>query len=473
MDYENLVAQAKNYAEQSAADVITANNILQQAKDINTLINEEQVTSLQQIKTSIKNAIVQKGVVINEQNSFAEYADKILLISSSQTTSNFYKCTSVNAKNKTWSGYKATIDSEGKYSFASELTTDLTYATAEPIPQQLYSADTSTCVPWYLLSGVPTPCYYDSGLSLQPEIAPFPLFLEIEYSYNSTFLDCIPCVRKRIPYKTPQTGFYSGDLPGMPVTGGDFTITAIMPWDCYLGGWALSTNEYIGIRIHGNEWDEAGKRLEVYKGDNVLATISLESVTKDIHHFAVTYAGSTHTWRFFVDGVFSGEATTVELTVPWNNYHQNRAYQGVFRSHAIYDSILNDDQIATLASELQIWQGLEVSGLDTVPSVYGATMSANGLYVRTTAAVRNTNYYPQYSFYRDEDEWSEDPTIYIQWDGEKWVMRYLLGSEDPDTYEWVEKEYVIGIGRGGNRPSHAEWESTGYGLPTVTDKYRD
>ena len=147
MDYENLVAQARQYAQQCAANVVTAENILQQARDINTSINEEQITALQQIKTSIKNAIVQKGVVINEQNSFAEYADKILLITTDApvTALNFYKCTSINVNNKTWTGYKAILNNN-VYSFEQTETENLTYNDITPVVGKIYSEDTFICV---------------------------------------------------------------------------------------------------------------------------------------------------------------------------------------------------------------------------------------------------------------------------------------------------------------------------------------
>lgn len=65
--------------------------------------------------------------------------DKIFICRTSASDS-FYKCDSVDKKNKTWTGYKAVLSDEG-YSFEETLTEGLTYDSAltPPAPKGIYN----------------------------------------------------------------------------------------------------------------------------------------------------------------------------------------------------------------------------------------------------------------------------------------------------------------------------------------------
>lgn len=60
----------------------------------------------------------------------------------SGTSTEYYKCASVDTSAKTWSGYKAVFDSTaGTWSFESDATEGLTYTSVTPIVGGIYSAD--------------------------------------------------------------------------------------------------------------------------------------------------------------------------------------------------------------------------------------------------------------------------------------------------------------------------------------------
>ena len=65
--------------------------------------------------------------------------------SASGSSMDFYKCASVDASAKTWSGYKAVL-TDGVYSFAETVTEGLSYTENFPLPAQAYTSDLSVTV---------------------------------------------------------------------------------------------------------------------------------------------------------------------------------------------------------------------------------------------------------------------------------------------------------------------------------------
>ena len=53
---------------------------------------------------------------------------------------NFYKCASVDTSNSEWSGYRATLN-DGIYSFASTVTSGLSFTTITPVVNAIYTED--------------------------------------------------------------------------------------------------------------------------------------------------------------------------------------------------------------------------------------------------------------------------------------------------------------------------------------------
>lgn len=115
-------------------------------------------------RENFANSVVKEGAVLlfseDGETLVAKHPDgtfsEIGSGSSGGTSAEYYKCASVDAEAKTWSGYKAVFDSTaGTWSFESGVTEGLAYTSVTPIVGGIYSADALVIVS-LLYTGTPT-----------------------------------------------------------------------------------------------------------------------------------------------------------------------------------------------------------------------------------------------------------------------------------------------------------------------------
>ena len=262
----------------------------------------------------------------------------------------YYKCASVNSGGSTWTGYKAVL-SGGSYSFASSVTSNLTYGSAfTPQAGKIY-AD-GALVMAQLYEGVPVGDILDASLaSNTPEVGNE----IVNYDGNA------PSYNQTV---NGITGVYTN------YAAMKSAITS-MPTEWTIAIWAkVPSSETGGIMsIGGDDGGHAflmtmeSSTVKIDHASTYVCSASNTGLRGSWHHYAATYA-SDGTNKLFIDGVQVATASSTiesitDQTVYMNGFRgqgvqtANYAMSNLYLSHAkVFGRVLTASEIAALAAEI-------------------------------------------------------------------------------------------------------------------------
>ena len=225
----------------------------------------------------------------------------------------FYKCTSVNTSTKTWAG-KRVILSNGEYSFESNVTGNLSFTTAVPEVDQIYTENALARI--QLLS---------VGMSDAHAYASFNYTWDMVINQQTVTLE--PGINGSLYFSKGMTQSYALtfdgssylDMQGMETDlfWGDFTIelgVSMIGPERRMAVLATDSDYFIGIDIKDgkyNLWVGDGSSWSIHADWDCGESYgggSVQVKNATAQHLAITRKGTS--WKLYVDGKLSVDATS-------------------------------------------------------------------------------------------------------------------------------------------------------------------
>ena len=301
------------------------------------------LTSMDGARDALVTAINAKGGSLADNATLHQCAEAVGSLSGG-TSTEYYKCASVDKEAKTWSGYKAVQQENGGYTFEETVTTGLTYTTITPVVDSIYSADCMLLIGYMVpadTAEIPTAnlFYY---LPLKTDI--------VTDTGAKTYADT-----GTLTFTTEQ-GIQCALFDGSQFLR---TTNVTDQNNMTVSFWAKKPiPDYGAIIGNSNNFQ--------LKLENDVFTVVVNKEERNItgidtpvwHHYAVTRSGND--WTFYVDGVKLAIKTINDRIVVERNYMRigNHGYSSTYgRLHAyltslrIYYATLNESEIMALAKE--------------------------------------------------------------------------------------------------------------------------
>lgn len=267
----------------------------------------------------------------------------------------FYRCTSVDASNSTWTGRKAVLV-QGVYQFQSNSTTGLTYTSVKPSVGYVYSYD-GLIKAASLWTGIPTDgLVFHASLSKAMNTSQTGQTINTSGSISYHTYKGIPCV-----YVSNGSYLYMNDTSILPKGNAPYTLSGWGNCQQYSSSYFGSILGYgicnqggqgVNIAFWGTKEGAQYTNILIHHHDRVISDPSLYTTDK-WYHVATTFDGSTE--KLYVDGqlVATGQYTlNLQQTYFRIGYAQFDYYfNGYIAGDRIYDRALSATQVGYLAKQ--------------------------------------------------------------------------------------------------------------------------
>lgn len=268
------------------------------------------------------------------------------------TAIKFYKCASVDAENKTWSGYELMLK-DGVYVVSNTLTEGLNYARFAPKVGNSYTADALLMCNIY---GIPNDglVFYASLNGETPDVAETGQAFTANKTITHTVVQGIPCM-----YVDDFTGYFTAT--NLPASNSSRTVSC----------WVKRNEQFQGSEAtffaYGKA-DSTYQSIDFCFVDNYLGVDCYHGQLHDNtyidqtkwHNVVFTYTKETNTVGLYVDGKRTYNSTWEKVpntSVPSNVYIGVGASgdwpfgQGYLSACRIYDRVLSQEEITMLSQE--------------------------------------------------------------------------------------------------------------------------
>lgn len=280
------------------------------------------------------------------------------------STTDYYKCASVNTANQTWTGYKAVFDAvTGTYSFEATVTSGLTYSVVTPVVGRAYADE--ALIEAKLYEGIPL-----NGLDF---------YLPLESNMNEVIHNY--AVNTSYDYDN-EFGITSDSTGGFLRCNKQYDGTGRIYWPGTENQYAYGTNDFaVSFWLRAPNWDNYGNQIvlnkkaddsdtgivirRIYQDDdlgcrlaytNDLGTTAVVSNQNWVHWCIVRENGVGYWYRNGVSnatGTMTGSFTSTE---PFNiGYHGQPGWSSTakfdLKAVRIYNRALTLAEIAALAAE--------------------------------------------------------------------------------------------------------------------------
>jgi hypothetical protein len=265
----------------------------------------------------------------------------------------FYKCASVDATAKTWTGYKA-VFADGVYSFEESVTSGLTYTAITPVIGRVYTAD-ALCEIKKLFDGslIPTEgqVFY-APLAQASTTAETGQALTTSGNVTYSTVDGIPCAYfqgSSCGINFPDAGFPAGS-----------SARSVSLWcknagntsqGMLFGYGTQTTSQMVNIALRS----DGSVTNSIYADDSNMVIVYPD--TDKWFNIVLTYDGNTET--MYLNGV-AGSTTSktfnTRLSNGWIGHYGSQDYcpKAYLASVRVYDRVLTDDEIQQLAGEFNV-----------------------------------------------------------------------------------------------------------------------
>lgn len=269
---------------------------------------------------------------------------------------NFYKCSSLNTINSTWTGYKAVLNQQGYYEFETTVTTGLDYTLVTPIVGEVYSAD--ALVKAQLYEGIPVDglIFYAPLKTASLVAATGQGFTVYGSTPTASTVAGIECLNFTNGF------FYSDDLTGFPTENAPFTMSVWMYATAKLATsdstpiLGFGNPGYNDVEIVNNSYNNK-LAVAYWKAIQINIPLTDAELVQKWLHLLVKSDGSTVS--FYINGTMQDSASAWSLQSGnhlcigghlWGNYvYYHTGYCAAAR---IYNRALTSSEIAALANEL-------------------------------------------------------------------------------------------------------------------------
>lgn len=333
----------------------------------------------------------------------------------------FYKCSSVDTANKSWSGYKAVL-TEGVYTFEESITAGLSYTAVTPVIERVYTAD-ALCEIKSLYNGIPVDgLVFYAPLSEAKTTAETGQTLNVSGNPVYEEINGVPCA-----YFDGSSGLSCYDTR-LPEGSNPVSISI----------WANQKQIQSGYRqlITYGEWS-ANSAVALCYIDGAIGygfhtydcTPFDNSDVGKWHHFLLTSNGEQN--RFYIDGNFAGEWIHQRNTVPeqitiGRRDSTDTYFHGFLAGCRIYNRVLTDAEIKKLAGEFEPYAG--------IVTPYDATANEYGDWKISSLTELHSGHAPWKAFgdFDTGHEWHSD------WRGS-------LSSDNNEWIQWQNTRYMIRV----------------------------
>lgn len=264
------------------------------------------------------------------------------------TTAKFYKCTSVDTANKTWSGYELIL-TDGVYTVSETLTEGLCYSAVTPVIGSVYSQDALIKVGMFY-----------SGFPMEGLVFYAPLTKASTVAETGQILSHTGTLTYGVNDGLPSAYFDGSSYFSLPFTTNTDSLTESI--------WLkVDSNASYGYLIAFHQ-ENSGRFSIVLQNDGVyfsaqdgndsyaIKAQSIDSVTA-WHHICVVRNGNV--WAIYIDGIKSAEktfsyspasATRYYGRAVWTDYDRKN-WHGWMAGIRSYNRALTQDEITALANE--------------------------------------------------------------------------------------------------------------------------
>lgn len=308
------------------------------------------LTSMDGARDALVTAINAKGGSLADNATLYQCADAVGSLSGG-TSAEYYKCASVDTSAKTWSGYKAVFDSTaGTWSFESGVTAGLAYTSVTPQVGSIYSSDALVKIS-SMWNGIPSENLVFYLPLTETTIADIGPELTSNGTITHTNMDGIPCA-----YFNGSAYLYAPSV-SMPTGASPRTLSLWFKYKNTPGTATSDTALFAGWGTTSSlgrfdAYVEAQKLYVIYSNGALDSDIKIQDT--NWHHILMQNNGTTS--EIYYDGqLAASESKTLDTK---NNYlyigaRENGEFKfdGYLAGIRIYNRIMNDNEIAKLASE--------------------------------------------------------------------------------------------------------------------------
>lgn len=344
----------------------------------------------------------------------------------------FYKCSSVDTANKSWSGYRAVL-TEGVYTFEESITAGLSYTAVTPVIERVYTAD-ALCEIKSLYNGIPVDgLVFYAPLTKASSVAETGQALITSGNVTYDTVDGIPCA-----YFDGNATIYmpDDDKNILRLPTGNMPGTISLRFKSTAAQYASIMNYCGENRTSRGIWLNTNGNITLDDGSgNLSDTVGF---CDDANHFngiwchaIITYNGTT--LKLYVDGI---EKSSVDYELntgamrfgigAWAWGHITHYFTGYVAAVRVYDRVVTAREIQQLAGEFEPYAG--------IVTPYAATSNEYGDWKISSLTELHSGHAPWKAFgdFDTGHEWHSD------WRGS-------LSSDNNEWIQWQNTRYMIRV----------------------------